>query len=250
LDSAASQYHNLVINAGSGQVDLQSVGATATKELDDLTITGGVVNVHGTVDLVAADADGNDGDLILNNSGTLTIDDGAVINVSGLFDQNGAKTVNVGEDITSGANMTFAGNVNLTQAVTLDSGDDVLFSGTVGGAKALTIDAVDAVTFGSTTNVTSVDVDHGGLLTITGAMNLGSTFVEGANDSGTVNLNANLTTNGSMDVYSGVSLSANNISLVSTGGAIDRDTGSSLEGGASQYHNLVMYAGPGQVDLQ
>ncbi|MBD2044607.1 CHAT domain-containing protein [Coleofasciculus sp. FACHB-64] len=87
----------------------------------------------------------NNGGVSINNTGTLTIDAAADMNLDGVFSQSGTGGVITAGDITTtNDTISFSGAVNLTGAVSLNTGagvGDISFSNTVNGTQNLNLAA-------------------------------------------------------------------------------------------------------------
>ncbi len=140
---------SLTIDAGTGSVSI----ATLPQPLGDVSITGSTVTLEGAVDI--------SGDLIIANSGLLTIDFGTsitdVVNVAGAFDQTASGSTILGTSISANQ-ITFTGavtvdeNLSLISTEALTFAQDVTGSGTQDLILISYLDVVDAQNLGTTLN--------------------------------------------------------------------------------------------------
>jgi len=149
---------------------------------------------------------GNGGDILINNSGLLTVADGADMDLDGEFDQDGSGDVSLAGDIsTTGDDISFRGAVSLDGDAAISTGSgagSITFESTLDGANNLNLtagtgsvsfeDAVGGdqnlgdltiasasggVTFSSTADAGSVSIDDGGRVKISDALNAALGFV-------------------------------------------------------------------------
>ncbi|MHC4205658.1 MAG: two-partner secretion domain-containing protein, partial [Planctomycetota bacterium] len=136
FDSDVSGDYLLSLTAGTGNIDLSTVGGTtplsgllvnsaATVDLDNtvalddqgLDITAGTVGIDNTVTTTTGGA------VNIANSGVLTVASGANMNLDGAFDQDGVGAVSTAGNITTTADdIKFDTEVTLTGDVSLNTG--------------------------------------------------------------------------------------------------------------------------------
>ena len=212
----------VTVSSGTGGGRILFTGAIGGAQ--SLTLTGGTgaVELRGAVTLTgtnkALTVSGGQIDLAgVSTSGTISV-------MGTNIDLNGATYT------TSGDNITFTGSVDLQTGVTVNSGSgagNISFSSTVNGGRALTVTAgTGSVTFsgavGGSTPLTS--------LAVTG--------------SGGINLAGNVTTTGSIDFNSAVTLTGTGALTVSSGtGAGNIAFDGTVNGGRA----LTVSAGSGSV---
>ncbi|MCL2293957.1 MAG: hypothetical protein FWC36_03730 [Spirochaetes bacterium] len=157
---------DLVLNAGIGG----NITFVNTANLDFLTVTAANAITFAPAATVAAGA------VSINNSGLLTIGNGANFNLTaGSFTQNGSGAVNLGANITTAnAAITFAGAVTLASNVTLATGagaGDITFNNAVNGTQNLTLDAGAGsvnlnAAIGSITQLSNLTITTGSAITL------------------------------------------------------------------------------------
>ena len=177
---------SLIQSAGSGTT---SLGILNTNTANGINLTGNSFNLNGAINTTSG------GSLTINNSGQLTINPAADINLTGNFSQSGGGAVALAGDITANnANITFNSAIALTGSVILQ-GTTLNLNGAITGASnaSLTLN-------GTTTNLNGNITTANQNITVNGNTNIGNNITidtgDGAGDisfNGTVDGNQDLT---------------------------------------------------------
>jgi len=196
------------VEAGAGSISLSSLGGSSSF-ISDVILSGGAVTLNGPITTTTSSS--TTGQLNITNLDTLTINTPS-ISLSGVFIQNGA------------------GGVSLAQDVSLMAVSGISFSSNILGtdSESLTListDSVSASSFGTSTNP------------------LGQLSITAINPSSFTGI---FTNTGSIDIDAPLSLSANSITVDSSGGNI---TFLGTINGSST-PSLSIIAGSGNVLLQ
>ncbi|MEP0881336.1 CHAT domain-containing protein [Trichocoleus sp. ST-U3] len=131
--------HDLTLTAGTGNINFTDAVGGSSKF--------GSVTINSAQNVVFKSpvTTTNSGGVSINNTGTLTIDAAADMNLDGAFSQGGTGGVITAGDITTtNDTISFSGAVNLTGAVSLNTGagvGDISFSNTVNGTQNLNLAA-------------------------------------------------------------------------------------------------------------
>ncbi|MBD1898249.1 CHAT domain-containing protein [Coleofasciculus sp. FACHB-129] len=131
--------HDLTLSAGTGNINFTDAVGGSSKF--------GSVTINSAQNVVFKNpvTTTNNGGVSINNTGTLTIDAAADMNLDGAFSQGGTGGVITAGDITTtNDTISFSGAVNLTGAVSLNTGagvGDISFSNTVNGTQNLNLAA-------------------------------------------------------------------------------------------------------------
>ncbi len=191
----------------------------------------------------------NSGPVSLTHSGLLTINGGAVMNLNGSFTENGGGNVSIGANITSTSNnISWNDPVLLTGNVTLDTSvgqGDITLSNTVNGPFCLTLNAgageivisglIGSVTPLNCLNASAAEISNNGSIQTSGAVQ----------ETGAINLGANITTNGSAITLTGDVVVTAIASILSTnsGSGDIAITGTINAGGANNSLSLLTATG-------
>ncbi|MBD2537811.1 CHAT domain-containing protein [Coleofasciculus sp. FACHB-SPT36] len=139
VQAAAITAASLTQNAGSGTTTFNGALNTNSASGIHLNLNGNNFAFKNPVTTT------NNGGVSINNTGTLTIDAAADMNLDGAFSQGGTGGVITAGDITTtNDTISFSGAVNLTGAVSLNTGagvGDISFSNTVNGTQNLNLAA-------------------------------------------------------------------------------------------------------------
>ncbi|MBD1892674.1 CHAT domain-containing protein [Coleofasciculus sp. FACHB-SPT9] len=137
VQAAAITADSITQSAGSGTTTFN--GALNTNSANGIHLNGNNFVFKSPVTTT------NSGGVSINNTGTLTIDAAADMNLDGAFSQGGTGGVITAGDITTtNDTISFSGAVNLTGAVSLNTGagvGDISFSNTVNGTQNLNLAA-------------------------------------------------------------------------------------------------------------
>jgi filamentous hemagglutinin family protein len=216
FDTTVNVTANNVINVGNFSVANGS-GATSLNAGITSTASGGIDISSASITLSGSISTANGGDLVLDNSGALTISVGSSLDLSGDFQQTGAGACSLGGNITTHDGIiSFAGDLTLTGEVTLQSVD-------ASGANISSLGTIDG-SFPLTTSAGSGDISFNDVIggvtplttfRITGANNITTTdisasSIELVDATGTASFGA-LTTTG----LNGVNLTGNTFSFSS-----------------------------------
>ncbi|MBD2742573.1 CHAT domain-containing protein [Coleofasciculus sp. FACHB-1120] len=137
VEAAAITATSITQSAGSGTTTFNS--ALHTNSASGINLNGNNFVFKNPVTTT------NSGGVSINNTGTLTIEAAADMNLDGAFSQGGTGGVITAGDITTtNDTISFSGAVNLTGAVSLNTGagvGDISFSNTVNGTQNLNLAA-------------------------------------------------------------------------------------------------------------
>jgi hypothetical protein len=125
---------DFLINTTAAAINLQALG-TEQLPFGTITLTGGDISLNQSIH--------SGKDLVINNSGKLTLSGGEVW-LGGAFQQNGSGSVSLGDSIYAGKAISFVSAVNVTSSTVLQGlGGIVLPSSftVTGVSSSLTLDA-------------------------------------------------------------------------------------------------------------
>ena len=219
LGTSSVEYKNLYID-GTAYLDTVSIGdndyTTITNNEYDVSSGNLTVDVAGDIIL---DADG--GDIFVKDGGTTF---GSLTNTSGnLIIKSGTTTAAT----FAGANVDFAGTVDITGATVLDSTLAVAGAGTVTG----TLTATNNAAVGGTLAVTGATALNGGLTMDTNKFTV-------ANTSGNVLTAGTMTVAGATALNGGLTMDTNKFTVADTSGNV-ATAGTLAVTGASTFTGAV-----------
>ncbi|MCP2730654.1 CHAT domain-containing protein [Limnofasciculus baicalensis] len=176
---------SLIQSAGTGTT---SLGILNTNTANGINLTGNNFNLNGAINTTSG------GGLTINNSGQLTIDAAADINLTGNFVQSGGGAVALAGDIAANnANITFNSAIALNGSVIL-KGTTLNLNGAITGLSnaSLTLN-------GTTTNLKGNITTANQNITVNGNTNIGNNIAIDTGD-GAGDISFNGTVNGSQDL--------------------------------------------------
>ena len=183
IQAPANNLRNLNLNAGTGNIQLSSIGSTNNAEFATVTLTGGDLYLEGSIVSNAVTFNPVTGQTIFLGSNITTTNTSLVFPVAVVLDLVANATLSTG---STGADITFQSTVDgdgvSTRNLTLAAGaGNITFDGSIGGIQPL-----GSLTLTSANNVTANAITAGSI-----AQNSGT---------GTTTFNGLLTTSGLLGI--------------------------------------------------
>jgi hypothetical protein len=237
---------------GTVNTNAQISGSNA----NGIDLTGSAFTFKNTVTTTGGGA------VAIDNSGTLTINSGAVFSLAGAFDQAGGGSISLGANITTAdANITFDDAITLTNGVTLNTGSGagtITFSDVINSdstARALTLTAgTGNVVFN--TNATAGLTKALASLTITGdnitLRDVTTTAAQTYTATGVIDTNSTYTSSGGAITFDGDTVINSALVIDTTNGGASGGAvafSGSLDSQATEAHTLTLTAGSGTIDF-
>jgi hypothetical protein len=183
LTGGSSAFYNLTINDGGGSVTQQLGGVLDVD--NDLTITGGTLDVSGSNHGITVGGDWNNDDILVAGTGTVTLDGSGTLTLdSGCSDVTTCTSqdfYNLTINQPSNSNTMSLTNTHLRVGNTLTITRGILSQGTF-NIRALGTTAVSIAANGTWENISTGDISLGGNLTNAGTLTFKANNTCGGSD--------------------------------------------------------------------